>query len=74
MYSKELNILKKVNRFRKRTRFSNKIIYFASNDYLGISENKKLFKKAFKEVLKEKYLSPKASQMVNGYSKIHQRF
>jgi len=74
LYQKEIDILKKVNRFRERKIFSNRIIDFASNDYLGISENKVLLKKAFKRVLKEKYLSPKASQMVNGYSVIHKEF
>jgi 8-amino-7-oxononanoate synthase len=74
MYSQEINILKKINRFRERYKFSDKIIDFASNDYLGISENKKLFKQAFKKVMKEKYFSPKASQMVNGYSNIHKEF
>lgn len=73
-YEKELDIIKKSNRLRKRKLFDNKLIDMASNDYLGLSTNKKLYKKAYKLLKKEKYLTPKASMLVNGYSKIHQKF
>jgi len=73
-YKKELDILEKSNRFRKRKIFDNNIIDMASNDYLGLATKKKLFKKASKELLKQKYLSPKASLLVNGYSKLHKKF
>lgn len=73
-YKKELELLKKSNRFRSRKIFNEELIDMASNDYLGLSTNKKLFKKAYKEVIKEKYLSPKASILVNGYSKLHKKF
>lgn len=73
-YEKELNALKKVNRFRERKIYDKKLLDLASNDYLGLASNKKLFKKAYKKVLKEKSFSPKASLLVNGYSNIHQNF
>jgi len=73
-YEKELNIIKKSKRFRKRTLFDDDLIDMASNDYLGLSTKKRLFKKSYKLLKQEKYLTPKASMIVNGYSKIHQKF
>ncbi|MGB1226998.1 MAG: aminotransferase class I/II-fold pyridoxal phosphate-dependent enzyme [Poseidonibacter sp.] len=74
MYSKELSSIKKSNRFRTREIFPKGIIDLASNDYLGLSTNKDLFKKAYERVLKEQYTSPKASMLVNGYNQIHKDF
>ncbi len=74
MYSRELEALKRANRFRERKIFGDDLVDFASNDYLGLSENRKSFKKALKVVLEYKTLSPKASMLVNGYHEIHQRF
>lgn len=74
MYSKELNAIKKSNRFRERKVFDSKLIDLASNDYLGLTTNKKLFKKAYERVLEEQYTAPKASQLVNGYNQIHKDF
>jgi len=73
-YEKELDIIKKSKRFRSRKLFDDDLIDMASNDYLGISTKKKLLKKSYKFLKKEKYLSPKASMIVNGYSKIHKIF
>ena len=73
-YEKELNIIKKSNRLRTRKLFDPNLIDLASNDYLGLSSDKTLLKKAYKRLIKEKYFSPKASMLVNGYSKIHQNF
>ncbi len=73
-YENELEALKRSNRFRSRKIYDNNLIDLASNDYLGISTNKRLFAKAYKRVLKEKYLSSKASMLVNGYSNIHKNF
>ena len=74
MYSKELSTIRKSNRFRTREIFDKSIIDLASNDYLGLSTNKNLFKKAYERVLKEQYTSPKASMLVNGYNQIHKDF
>ncbi len=74
MYSKELNSIKKSNRLRKREVFDKSLIDLASNDYLGLTTNKDIFNKAYERVLKEQYHGPKASMLVNGYSKIHQEF
>jgi len=73
-YEKELNIIKKSNRLRKRKIFDENLIDLASNDYLGLSTKKSLLKKAYKKLKKEKYFTPKSSMLVNGYSKIHQKF
>ena len=73
-YQKEINLIKSINRLRERKEYKNDIIDLASNDYLGLSTNKKLFKKAYKRVLNQKYHSPKASIVVNGYSSIHKEF
>jgi len=74
MYQKELNALKKANRFRKRVIFDDEVIDLASNDYLGLSSKKELLKQAYELVKKEKYNSSRASLLVNGYTKIHQSF
>ena len=73
-YEKELNIIKKSNRLRYRKVFDTNLIDLASNDYLGLSGKKKLLKKTYKRLKKEKFFSPKSSVLVNGYSKIHQKF
>lgn len=73
-YKKELDALRKSNRFRKRKIFDKDLLDLASNDYLGLSANKKLLKKAYKLIKKEKFISPKSSMLVNGYSNIHKRF
>ncbi len=74
MYSKELNSIKKSNRYRTREIFNENLIDLASNDYLGFTQNKKLFENAYKRVLEENYTAPKASQLVNGYNLIHKEF
>ena len=74
MYSKELSSIKKSNRFRTRELFDENLFDLASNDYLGLSTKKEIFQKAYETVLKENYHAPKASMLVNGYSKIHKQF
>jgi 8-amino-7-oxononanoate synthase len=74
LYAKELSSIKKSNRFRTRELFDENLIDLASNDYLGLSTNKYIFQKAYERVLKQNYHSPKASMLVNGYSKIHKIF
>ena len=74
LYAKELSSIKKSNRFRIRELFDENLIDLASNDYLGLSTNKFIFQKAYETVLKQNYHSPKASMLVNGYSKIHKIF
>ena len=73
-YQDELQILAKSNRIRKRETFSKNLLDLASNDYLGIASNKKLSQKAINKFSKQTIFSPKASVLVNGYSKIHQEF
>ncbi|NOR55097.1 MAG: aminotransferase class I/II-fold pyridoxal phosphate-dependent enzyme [Sulfurovum sp.] len=74
MYENEIKALKKAGRFRERKLFSDDLVDLASNDYLGLSHNKKLFKKAVKLVTKYDTLSSKASLLVNGYHPIHKDF
>jgi len=74
MYSNELKALKKAERFRERTLFDDRLEDLASNDYLGLSTNKKQFKKAVKLVKSYETLSSKASMLVNGYHPIHRMF
>lgn len=74
MYDKELNAIKKSNRYRQRALFDNAIIDAASNDYLGLAHNKTLLANAYENVLKHTYHAPKSSLLVNGYSAIHQAF
>jgi len=74
MYQKELAALKKANRYRTREIYNKNLIDLASNDYLGLSENRKVLKKACKSLKKENYHSSKASMLVNGYHLVHQKF
>ena len=73
-YKKELDALKRANIFRKRTLYSEELNDFASNDYLGLSSKKSLFKKACKKIKKYKFHASKASTLVNGYHPVHQEF
>ena len=70
MYKKEIEILKKKNRFRQRKIYKN-LIDFASNDYLGLSNNPEILEKTYNTIKGEDYGS-KASMLVNGYSEYHQ--
>jgi len=74
MYTNELNALKKVDRFRKRYIYDDRLDDLASNDYLGLSTNKKQLKKAFKLLNEYDTISSKASMLVNGYHPIHRIF
>lgn len=74
MYENEIKALKKAGRFRERKLFDDDLEDLASNDYLGLSHNKKLFKKAVSLVSKYDTLSSKASMLVNGYHPIHKSF
>ena len=74
MYQKELNALKKANRFRQRKIWDKELIDFASNDYLGLANNKKQLKKALNLTTEYDYHAPKASMLVNGYHEVHERF
>jgi 8-amino-7-oxononanoate synthase len=73
-YTKELNAIKKSNRFRKRKIYHPLLKDMASNDYLGLASNKQILTKAFQRVLEERSIAPKASMIVNGYSNIHKKF
>ena len=73
MFEKELTALEKANLLRSREIYSDNIIDLASNDYLGLSSNKKTFKKAYEYIKNLKYHSPRASMVVNGYSNSHER-
>jgi 8-amino-7-oxononanoate synthase len=73
-YEKELKALKRANRFRQRVLYDDNLIDFASNDYLGLSSNKKILKKAYKKIYKNRYNSSKSSAIVNGYSHLHKKF
>lgn len=74
LYKNELNAIKKSNRFRKRTLLDTSLIDLASNDYLGLASKRKLFKKAYQLVNAGEYFGPKSSQLVNGYTPLHQMF
>ncbi len=74
MYENELKALKKAGRFRERKLYDDTLDDLASNDYLGLSHNKKSFKKAVKLVNEYATKSSKASMLVNGYHPIHRMF
>ncbi len=74
MYQKELEALKRANRYRQRVIYGDDTVDFASNDYLGLSQNKELLHRAFERLNREKYHAPRASIVVNGYHNIHKEF
>lgn len=74
MYEKELEVIKKSNRYRQRRIFSHELVDLASNDYLGLTNNKSLFINASQTVLQHHSTASKASQIVNGYTQIHYDF
>jgi len=74
MYQKELNALKRAGRFRQRKVWDKDLIDFASNDYLGLANNKEQLAKALHLVNEYDNHAPKASMLVNGYHEIHERF
>jgi 8-amino-7-oxononanoate synthase len=73
-YEKELAALKRAGRYRERRIFGDDIVDLASNDYLGLAENKSLFEAAVARLENEKVHAPKASMLVNGYHPIHRDF
>lgn len=74
LYEKELNSIKKANRYRTRRVFNTDLIDLASNDYLGLASKKEIFENTYKKVHKEKFTSPKASLVVTGYNQLHKNF
>lgn len=74
MYKNELTAIKKANRFRERFIFDENLIDLASNDYLGLAENKEILEATFDELRAYKFHSPKASMIVNGYHQVHKNF
>lgn len=74
MYQTELNALKKAGRFRQRKIWDSNLIDFASNDYLGLANDKKQLNKAIELINQYDIHAPKASMLVNGYHEIHERF
>ena len=73
MYSKELEALKRANRYR-RVELFNSFIDLASNDYLNLASNRKNFKKACNLVMSYDIFAPRASLLINGYHPIHNQF
>ena len=73
-YKHELAALKRAGRYRERRIFGDGIIDLASNDYLGLAENRTLFDAAVARLEREKVHAPKASMLVNGYHTVHREF
>ncbi len=73
-YEKELAALKRAGRYRERRLFDEKLIDLASNDYLGLADNKALMEEAYNRVSLYASHASKASMLVNGYHPIHADF
>ncbi len=74
MYQKELNALKKAGRFRERKIYDDSLIDFASNDYLGLANNKEQLHQAVELLSKYDAFAPKSSMLVGGYHPLHEIF
>ncbi|PAF45468.1 pyridoxal phosphate-dependent aminotransferase family protein [Helicobacter sp. 11S02629-2] len=81
-FENHIKALKKANRFRSKRVINPKLKDLGSNDYLGLTSKKSLFKKAYKLCLKEGFSQslkpslqgePRASMLVNGYYSLHKR-
>ena len=73
-YENELKALKNAGRYRTREVINTELKDFASNDYLGLSHNKELHKKACDSIEKLDVHASKASMLVNGYHQVHKDF
>jgi len=71
MYKKELEILNKKNRLRQRKTYPQNTTDLASNDYLGLAEDKEILKLAYEHALNYPSHGAKASLLVNGYHPAH---
>ncbi len=74
MYQKELDALQKAGRFRERKIYNDNLIDFASNDYLGLANNKEQLQKALELLSNYDTFAPKASMLVGGYHPLHEMF
>ncbi len=66
--------MQKSGRFRYRVIYNENLDDFASNDYLGLAEDKNRLHRAIERVSKYSAHAPKASMLVNGYHPIHEDF
>lgn len=73
-YEKELNAIKRSNRLRERKIYDEDILDLASNDYLGLASKNELFESTCERLENLRSRSPRASQLVNGYSLVHKEF
>lgn len=73
-YTKELNALRESGRFRTREICDESLCDFATNDYLGLSQNKELHEKSANYISSLKLNSSKASMLVCGYHQAHKDF
>ncbi len=73
-YEKELRAIKRSNRFRERKLYDENLLDLGSNDYLGLASKEQLFENTCEKLKNSNSRSPKASQLVNGYSPIHKEF
>ncbi|MDR2905361.1 MAG: pyridoxal phosphate-dependent aminotransferase family protein [Helicobacteraceae bacterium] len=74
MFEEELNALARADRLRRRCIFSPDLIDLASNDYLGLASNERIFERALDRVRRAGQFGAKASQLVSGYTQIHRDF
>ncbi|GHS86819.1 8-amino-7-oxononanoate synthase [Campylobacterota bacterium] len=74
LYDDEFEAIKRAGRLRKRVIYPPHLIDLASNDYLRLAHDRKLFNAAILRLAGSPSYAPKASQLVNGYHEIHRDF
>ena len=72
MFKKELEALKRAGRFRQRRVFKRELKDFASNDYLGLAHKSEILYRAYERVKDFGQHGAKASQLICGYTPLHQ--